>query len=83
MHIVEELGSTGSTRGDISDLSAQVYLIKLTAANIFMLIILEFLLWGFSCVNMPFELDYSAVCFSCSCILTFVPILLKKKCQKI
>lgn len=57
MHIVEELESTGSTQGDLSDLSAQVYLMEITSANIFMLIILEFFLWGFSCVNVHFELD--------------------------
>lgn len=46
MHIVEELESTGSTQGDLSDLSAQVYLMEITSANIFMLIILEFLPLG-------------------------------------
>lgn len=49
MHIVEELESTGSTQGDLSDLSAQVYLMEITSANIFMLIILEFLPWECKC----------------------------------
>lgn len=54
MYIVEDLESAGSTQGDLSDLSAQVYLMEIISADIFKLIILEFLPLGISMCTCAF-----------------------------